>query len=586
MKTLKIFPLLIAGILACSVCGVLSKVDAQTQLPVQNQKEIIVSEEKKGADSSKDLIYDPANPMFGLNSYVPAHDTTWKTDMDWYGSGDFNGDGEITWEDYDYSVSGDDPFYDGTHRADTDLDGVSGTASDRQIVYEYLTGERTHINRWELESVAEKQSHLEKALAIDFTSEVPPSSGWNCGGYMTQTFINFAGIYDIENSSYAEPNGTNLDFDIEHNGIWRIPMRNVNTYTTSNVNHFLNGVFMGSPENQDATEFNSWTFVEPQTDEIVVPGDFSIHPDKFANISWVGYYYNEYFYQWLYGSRTLLNYDLDEGNPTLQLENPDIIYSWNPFEEVEYPQDKNHEYPADTSLATNGAPDNVYPGTKYSYNDVSSQTSNGTCTDVTYEVNRSFEGIAGAYNKGNTANAEHTQNIHVQDNIPPQYTSFPSDTTITINDPMDPEHLGYPQWSDNSQLFVTPHYFDVLLTATDDPIQHWERHWTGVDVCDNISADSVQHIYVDLLEHLAEKENPFTVYPNPAGRHVTVAGNTAQQAQQVSLFDVMGNLVSERNLHGATGVLKLDLQGLPNGIYLLKIHSAGLSPVVRVVKID
>lgn len=520
------------------------------------------------------LFYDPENPMFGLNSYVPAYDTTWMNDTDWYGSGDFDGDGDIDWDDYNFSVSGYDPFYDGTYRADTDLDGVSGTENDRQILYEYLTGERTHINRWELETLDEKQSHLEKALAIDPTSEVDPwISGWTCGKFMGQTFVNFSGVYDIENSTFGEPNGTNLEFDIEHNGMFRIPLRYVNTYTTAGINHFINGVYMGSPENQDATSFDYWTFIEPQTGEVVVPGDYSIDPDKFANIDWYGYYYNDFISQWKYGSRNLIDYDLEGGQIVNTDPHDELIYSWTPFEKVWYPLNKVRSFPPDTSVASNGYPLNIYNGTIVSYSDESDQTGNGECSDVAYYIDRNWELIAGAYNKGNSTNGYHTQHIHVIDISKPAFTSFPPDTLITKNDPMRPEYLGYPEWTDNSNLPIEPHYNDELLES-EEPFEHWARHWTGTDVCENISIDSIQHIYVDQLEFVPEKSLDFTIYPNPSKGTINISGNWPEDAPiEYCIFNSQGIKIRQYQIVWGSKQQTISLSGMPPGLYMVGFKS-------------
>ena len=93
--------------------------------------------------------------MYGLNLYVPAHDTNYITNLDFYGSGDVDGNNIINMDDYNSTITSTDPFNDGTYRGDTDMDGDSGDAEDKQIIWEYLNGDRDHINVWELESETE-----------------------------------------------------------------------------------------------------------------------------------------------------------------------------------------------------------------------------------------------------------------------------------------------------------------------------------------------------------------------------------------------------------------------------------------------
>ncbi len=424
---------------------------------------------EKGNKGVTDLPEDPQHPMYGLNLFVPAWDEDYQTNTDWYGSGDINGDGVIDMLDYNSTVTGNDPFNDGTHRGDTDLDGDSGDADDKAIIMNYINGNITHINKWELESETEKQNHLEKALAIDPTSEINAgSSGWLCGDYSAQTFVNFNGIYDIANSIFAGNNGTNLQFDLNHNGIFRIPLRMIDTKTTTGIGHVINNVYLGTPENQDVTEFPSRLYIEPQTDQLQEPGDFSL--SDYANERWYGYYYNDFSGQWMYSSVPIINYDLD-ANPIVGTNiHPDLVESWTPFDEVEFPENQVLEFPGDTSVANNGMPENVYDGSVFSHSEVSTQTNNGTCSDVNYTVARSWEGVAGAYDSGNTPSAVHVQNINVEDTTPPIY-----DNGV---------------WSDNSGLEVAV-TTDTVSTQGDDPAQCNYYNYTttvtetGTDVCGN-----------------------------------------------------------------------------------------------------
>ena len=96
--------------------------------------------ERSVPSDSKDPPEDPQDPRWGLNGYVSAYDTNYQTNTDWYGSGDIDGDGAITWDDYFSTVSGTDPFNDGTYRGDVNLDGVTESSEfsqDKQIIYEY-----------------------------------------------------------------------------------------------------------------------------------------------------------------------------------------------------------------------------------------------------------------------------------------------------------------------------------------------------------------------------------------------------------------------------------------------------------------
>lgn len=436
--------------------------------------EIVSAGVLTGSRGVNDLPDDPQHPMFGMNLYVSAWDEDYQTNLDWYGSGDRNGDNIVNMADYNYTSTGTDPFNDGTHRGDTDLDGDSGDADDKAIILDYINGNIDHINMWEKESESEKTSHLVKALAIDPTSEINAgSSGWLCGQYMTQLYVNFTGVYDINNSGLSGNNGTNLQYDLGHNGIFRIPLRNVDTFYddgTTTGPHNINVVYLGDPNNQDATNFEKKLYPEPQTDVLQEPGDDSFN--DYANEEWYGYYFNELFQQWKYGTVALLDYDLDATPIAANNIHEDYVISWTPFSDVEYPQDQVHEFPGDTSVSVNGEPTNLYVGTSYSHSDVSNQTNDGTCTDVTYNVTRTFEGQGGgAYNVGNTPEASHDQNIDVEDTTPPTWN-------------------GNGNWSDNSglEVIVTT---DTTSTQGTNPTQcnyytyEMSVDETGTDVCGN-----------------------------------------------------------------------------------------------------
>lgn len=519
-------------------------------------------------------------PMFGLNEYVPAYDSLFQTNTNWYGSGDVNNNGLIDWEDYNSTISGNNPWTDGTYRFDTDLNGVSGTLADKQIIYEYLTGIRNHINKWEFESYSEKVSHFQKAITIDPTDQINPySSGWLCGNYAAQTFLNFNGVYNPENSVFGEDNGTNLQYDVMHNGIIRIPLREVHTMTSEGIAHEINSIYLGSPENQDATDFYNRIFIEPQTDEFIEIGNYSLN--DFANENWYGYYFNIPFQQWWYSTRSMVNYNFSGGQPNLVSQNPNLVISWTPFEQIQNPENISLEFPADTNSQFTGLPDSLYYGTDYSYSDLSNQTSNQTCSDVTYEILRAFNYSAGAYNSSNTPSATYTQTINVHDLTPPEFSYFPSDTLITKYDSMSPQYLGFPQAIDNSNLPINFSYSDELLSG-DDPFQYWARHWNAVDVCGN-EADSTQYITVDLMDKLKENKSleSILIYPNPTNGKINL-NYSFQKGKNISfeVFDLSGKSLEEFtpnaiNIFSDVQEFQLDLSKYANGIYFIRTNVDG-----------
>jgi len=86
------------------------------------------------------LPSDPQNPMYGLNSYIPAHNADYATNLDFYGSGDVNGDGVINRKDTTMTYSTR-PYYDGTYREDINMNGIAGDSGDKALLIKYLKGE-------------------------------------------------------------------------------------------------------------------------------------------------------------------------------------------------------------------------------------------------------------------------------------------------------------------------------------------------------------------------------------------------------------------------------------------------------------
>ena len=281
---------------------------------------------------------------FSLNYFLPGWKST-LTDKNWYGSGDMDGDNDIDEDDYTYSLTQPvsfDPFHDGTHRADLNMNGQSYDSEDIQILWEFIQGERTHINVWELETAAEQESHFRKALAIDPTNLINANvTNWLCYNYTSQLFINFNGSYDITNSDFARDNGTQLQYDLSHNGIFRIPLKFTSTYTGSGVPHEINVAYISRIGNENVRDFYYKIYVEPQTDEIQSLGDFSLN--RFAKEFWYGFYENIYD-GWKYGSVNLGESDLSSGQAIDITPQINLVESFNALAGTTFLPNKTLQY--------------------------------------------------------------------------------------------------------------------------------------------------------------------------------------------------------------------------------------------------
>jgi uncharacterized repeat protein (TIGR01451 family) len=73
-------------------------------------------------------------------------------------------------------------------------------------------------------------------------------------------------------------------------------------------------------------------------------------------------------------------------------------------------------------------------------------------------------------------------------------------------------------------------------------------------------------------------KNEFAMYPNPTSGIVTVAAKKANAAMNITVYNLLGDVVFEnRNLQGTS---PLDLSNLSNGVYLVKVNVQGAKPVI------
>jgi hypothetical protein len=188
----------------------------------------------------------------------------------YYGSGDSNQDGFIDSLDSE-AISN------GTQVDEADVNG-SGIVDyeDGQLLESYLAGDIPYLpgDYDKLQTKAERDDWVDKMIAIDPTSEMPPNNvpndtlRWISGNYATQTCINFFGYND--EVPWAK-------YDLNDNRRFNLPVYFVgSTLYDSQGNpymgHGINTILTGD----NALEFNDWNFIEPQNDNTqIVPGETS-----------------------------------------------------------------------------------------------------------------------------------------------------------------------------------------------------------------------------------------------------------------------------------------------------------------------
>lgn len=71
------------------------------------------------------------------------------------------------------------------------------------------------------------------------------------------------------------------------------------------------------------------------------------------------------------------------------------------------------------------------------------------------------------------------------------------------------------------------------------------------------------------------KEFEITAYPNPTSDKLTIYINQPNSKQEffAELFDLQGNLILTETINSLLGSYSINLKGLSNGFYLLKIYS-------------
>jgi len=320
-----------------------------------------------------------------LNPFVqPNYLNQGNFTLDYYGSGDANGDEIFNFADHTAMTSGT-----SNDRTDVNGDGVTNTA-DADLLYDYLTDQIPYLpGHWELlQTSTEKINWEEKVNAIDLTDQntyVPGS--YECDQFKMQLHINKDGIEDIINS------GINFNtYDTTMNARFNFPGYGVTTKTNVNVLHLINNVNTTAPSD----DFYSYYYVEPQNDAQAFIGGPSLN--DYANMERYVYYFNEMAQQYLYSFFDVINFDISS-TPTLTWQHPDLIIN-KPIEFTYI--HSGGQNPADVSLNPEdptGPGDTGYPGaaswaTEY-YNDISNQGTDPTdSTYHNYNITRTWKAIS------------------------------------------------------------------------------------------------------------------------------------------------------------------------------------------------
>jgi len=205
-----------------------------------------------------------------LNPYKQPNDRS----LDWYGSGDVDGDGLITyWGDFTAMVAGTE-----NDQADIDGDGVPSTDEDIAHYQDYWDGNIDYLQGWwnRLETREESESWLEKMLVIDQTNtdntwvDGSIEDRFISGNFRDQLRMNFYG-FDKQNE---DDNDIPVKYDTTNIGRFNIPLYGVSVdHLGSNWGHGMNAILLG----ENPLNFEDWGFVEPQDDGInIIPPSWNM----------------------------------------------------------------------------------------------------------------------------------------------------------------------------------------------------------------------------------------------------------------------------------------------------------------------
>jgi len=250
-----------------------------------------------------------------VNPYIAPREI-----KDYWGSGDTNNDGVINQADATAMQAGT-----ANYRTDVDGDGAMSTSADLTLLKKYLNGEIKYLpGHWnKLESVAERKNWFKKMLAIDDTNYF--REGWSCGNYSSNLFYNMNWVENITN--WEQYNTQNRIYDLSDLGIFNLLVYRVNTTAKNGGSHAINGIFLGSDTTfeDNSTNFKYWLFLEPQTDEEITPGNFSMDENKPVKVGGYTYRYSNILNRYSWELSRLLEWNLNNGTPSLYFQNQDLV---------------------------------------------------------------------------------------------------------------------------------------------------------------------------------------------------------------------------------------------------------------------
>jgi hypothetical protein len=137
-----------------------------------------------------------------------------------------------------------------------------------------------------------------------------------------------------------------------------------------------------------------------------------------------------------------------------------------------------------------------------------------------------------------------------------------------------------------SPLTTTNIAVSVPLTAVSDTLILRIRSGNiSMGPCDSITAGETEDYRLIVLDPTgvlqAVSANDWTIYPNPANEFLTVDLGEISGTAKILVTDVLGNLVSAQVTSDRKN--RIDLSGLPRGVYFVSVNGNGKSAVKKFV---
>lgn len=117
-------------------------------------------------------------------------------------------------------------------------------------------------------------------------------------------------------------------------------------------------------------------------------------------------------------------------------------------------------------------------------------------------------------------------------------------------------------------------------------VQNIGKLYYTVNKYDNIKITALNVVPPEVSNALSANEHlsqQFNLYPNPANKVVNITNNENMLVNQITIYDINGKQISTQTFNNEGGI-QLNIEGLPNGTYLLHIETNEAMVVKKLVK--